>query len=362
MSQPVVMPRGPVMADVNAHELTDEERLRLLDSSIGGIILFRRNFDNVDQLKALVADIKSLRTPELIVAVDHEGGRVQRFINGFTRLPAMNVLGEIWDSCGEAVAKDYARQVGWVLAAELSACGIDLSFTPVLDLNWGPSGIIGNRSFHASAEVVSELALALQEGLNRGGMKSCGKHFPGHGFVEGDSHLTQPQDNRSLAELAADDMVPFCRMSAAGMAAVMPAHVVYPQVDAHPAGFSEKWLKEILRGDIGFDGVIFTDDLTMEGAGSAGGIKARAQQAFAAGCDIALVCNRPDLVDELRDGFTLPDNPQLAARWQYMANTLTPQAAAEMMQRNDFKSAQKLTTRLASPKDTAGGVQVGEAF
>lgn len=357
-----VIERGPVMADVNAFTLTDEEKQRLLDPAIGGVILFRRNFDNVPQLKALIRDIKALRTPELIVAVDHEGGRVQRFIDGFTRLPAMRVLGEIWDNEGEAAAKAKAEQVGWVLATELSACGVDLSFTPVLDLDWGQCAVIGNRSFHRDADIVTELALALQKGLNKGGMKSCGKHFPGHGFVEGDSHLTQPQDDRCLADLQAADMVPFGKLSEAGMAAVMPAHVVYPQIDPNPAGFSEKWLKQILRQDIGFDGVIFSDDLTMEGAGSAGGIKARVQSAFAAGCDIALVCNRPDLVDELRAGFDMPDNPNLSARWAYMANTLNMDAAEAMMQSDEFKAAQALTAQLATPKDITNGVKVGEAF
>ena len=348
------------MADVNAFRLTDEEKQRLLDPAVGGVILFRRNFENVAQLKELVREIKAVRTPELIVAVDHEGGRVQRFIDGF--LPAMNVLGRIWDEQGPDAAKAQAEQVGWVLAAELSACGIDLSFTPVLDLDWGQCAVIGNRSFHHDAETVAELALALQKGLNRGGMKSCGKHFPGHGFVEGDSHHVLPQDGRSMAELEAADIVPFRRMSAAGMAAVMPAHVVYPQVDGNPAGFSAKWLKDILRRDIGFKGVIFSDDLTMEGACGAGGIKERARISFDAGCDIVLVCNRPDLVDELRDGFDMPDNAELAARWQYMANTLGAEEAEKTMRTEAFRAAREATARLASPKDTEGGVKVGEAF
>lgn len=356
------LPRGPVMADVAAFRLTDEEKNRLLDPAVGGVILFRRNFENVAQLKELVNEIKAVRTPELIIAVDHEGGRVQRFIDGFTRLPAMSVLGETWDSHGAEAAKAQAEQVGWVLAAELSACGIDLSFTPVLDLDWGQCAVIGNRSFHQNAETVSELALALQKGLNRSGMKTCGKHFPGHGFVEGDSHHTLPCDERGLDALEAADIVPFRKLSAAGMAAVMPAHVVYPKVDALPAGFSKKWLKDILRNDIGFNGVIFSDDLTMEGAVSAGGIKERAYLSFEAGCDIVLVCNRPDLVDELRAGFAMPENPELAARWQYMANTLTPAEAAAMTETAEFKAAQKLTASLATPKDLENGVKVGEAF
>ncbi|EMT3031307.1 beta-N-acetylhexosaminidase [Neisseria gonorrhoeae] len=356
------IPRGPVMSGIAAFRLTEEEKQRLLDPAIGGIILFRRNFQNIEQLKTLTAEIKALRTPELIIAVDHEGGRVQRFIEGFTRLPAMNVLGQIWDKDGASAAETAAGQVGRVLATELSACGIDLSFTPVLDLDWGNCAVIGNRSFHRNPEAVARLALALQKGLAKGGMKSCGKHFPGHGFVEGDSHLVLPEDGRSLDELEAADLAPFRIMSREGMAAVMPAHVVYPQVDTKPAGFSEIWLKQILRRDIGFKGVIFSDDLTMEGACGVGGIKERARISFEAGCDIILVCNRPDLVDELRDGFTIPDNQDLAGRWQYMENSLGHEAVQAVIQTTGFQAAQAFVAGLASPQDTAGGVKVGEAF
>lgn len=358
----VSLARGPVMADVAAYALSDAEKQRLLDPAVGGVILFRRNFQNLAQLRRLCAEIKALRTPELIIAVDHEGGRVQRFIDGFTRLPAMAVLGEIWDTQGADTAKQYAEQIGWVLATELAACGVDLSFTPVLDLDWGQCAVIGNRSFHSQAHIVGELALALQNGLNRGGMKSCGKHFPGHGFVEGDSHHVLPEDTRSREQLEADDIRPFRSLAAAGMAAVMPAHVVYPAIDSQPAGFSAYWLKTVLRDDIGFQGVIFSDDLTMEGACGAGSIKERARLSFEAGCDIVLVCNRPDLVDELRDGFVMPHNPHLAERWQNMACTLSADDAAAAMQTAEFQAAQALSARLSSPKDLANGVQVGEAF
>lgn len=355
------LPRGAVMADVAAHALSDDDRNRLLDPAVGGVILFRRNFQNIEQLKTLIADIKALRSPELIIAVDHEGGRVQRFIDGFTRLPAMRVFGEIWDAQGAATAKDLAEQTGWVLATELAACGVDLSFTPVLDLDWGNCAVIGNRSFHADAEIVAALALALQAGLNRGGMKSCGKHFPGHGFVSGDSHHVLPEDTRSLAQLA-DDLRPFRALAQAGMAAVMPAHVVFPAIDAQPAGFSAYWLQTVLRGELGFDGVIFSDDLTMEGACGAGGIGERARLSFEAGCDIVLVCNRPDLVDELRQGFRQPENPHLAARWQNMAGTLSPEQAQAVMQTAEFQAAQQTVAALSTPKDTMNGVKVGEAF
>lgn len=361
MTQPHIA-RGPIMADVAGYSLTDDEQQRLLNPNIGGVILFRRNFESVAQLKALTAEIHALRTPALVIAVDHEGGRVQRFIDGFTRLPAMNVLGQLWDEQGAEVAKQTAVTVGRVLATELRACGIDLSFTPVLDLGWGNNQVIGNRSFHADAEVVTELALALQTGLNQGGMRSCGKHFPGHGFVEGDSHHVLPEDHRDYATLMAQDMVPFQRLSGAGMAAVMPAHVVYPEVCAKPAGFSKIWLQDILRRDLGFDGVIFSDDLTMEGAVSEGNIGQRAQVSFVAGCDIVLVCNRPDLVDELLQDFEAPENAHLAERWAYMAGQGTPADFATAMATPEFQAAQALVAALATPKDVAGGVKVGEMF
>lgn len=359
---PKHLPRGAIMADVVAHELSDDDKQRLLDPAVGGVILFRRNFQNVAQLKKLCRDIKSLRQPELIIAVDHEGGRVQRFIDGFTRLPAMRVLGEMWDEQGADIAQTTAEQIGWVLATELAACGVDLSFTPVLDLDWGQCSVIGNRSFHKQPETVIALALALQRGLNRGGMKSCGKHFPGHGFVSGDSHLVLPVDNRPLSELKQDDIAPFAALAQQGMAAVMPAHVVYTQVDDLSAGFSQIWLQNILRDELKFDGVIFSDDLTMEGAGSAGGIRERAQAAFAAGCDIVLVCNRPDLVDELRHNFRQPESENLAARWQNMACTISPETATQMMQTPEFQAAQALCQQLSTPKDVQNGVKVGEAF
>ncbi len=354
--------RGAIMADVVGLKLTAEEKVRLLNPNIGGVILFRRNFQSVEQLQALTAEIKQLRSPELVIAVDHEGGRVQRFINGFTRLPAMNVLGEMWDKDGQDAALSMAKTIGWVLAAELRACGVDLSFTPVLDLNWAQNSVIGNRSFHEDADVVIALALALQEGLNRGGMQTCGKHFPGHGFVSGDSHYVLPKDNRTLPELWQDDLRPFSQLSQAGMAAVMPAHVVYPQVDSEPAGFSHYWLKQVLRKEIGFQGVIFSDDLTMEGAAGAGNIAKRASKSFEAGCDIVLVCNRPDLVDELLQGFIAPQNAYLAERWQRMAGLGDVQSWQQLLTTAAFIKAQQQVAALASPKDIAGGVKVGEAF
>lgn len=361
-TQALALPRGPIMADVAALALSEAEKQRLSHPAIGGVILFRRNYASRDQLTALVAEIKALRSPELLVAVDHEGGRVQRFIDGFTRLPAMRNLGHVWDTQGKAAALELAEQVGWVLATELRACGVDLSFTPVLDLDWGCCAVIGNRSFHADSHVVTDLACALQRGLQQGGMKACGKHFPGHGFVSEDSHHVLPQDDRSLDALWEDDLLPFEHLSEAGMAAVMPAHVVYPKVDDEAAGFSRVWLQDILRQELGFNGVIFSDDLTMEGAGMAGDIHARAKRAFAAGCDIILVCNKPDWVDELLANWIMPDNHELAARWQFMAGEGKPEHFAQLMTQPTFQAAQAAVAGLASVQDTANGVKVGEAF
>lgn len=357
---PVLCPRGPVMVDIAGFSLTDAERERLRHPLVGAVILFRRNFQSPAQLRALTAEIHALRTPALIIAVDHEGGRVQRFIEGFTRLPSMRTLGELWADSPEH-ARHTAQAVGEVLAAELRACGVDLSFTPVLDLDWSRCAVIGNRAFHRDPDVVSELALALQAGLARGGMPACGKHFPGHGWVEGDSHHVIPLDERPLAALERDDLRPFARLASAGMAAVMPAHVVYPAVDAQPAGFSRRWLQDILRGQLQFAGVIFSDDLCMEGAAAAGDITARAQAAFAAGCDMALVCNRPDLADQLLATLDFTAPAELLARLDGMAG----QGSAADWQAHtatpSFATLQAQVAALEMPADSLRGPAVGEA-
>ena len=360
MQTAIPLPRGPVMIDVAAFSLTAEERARLCHPLVGGVILFRRNFQNIAQLQALTAEIRALRSPHLLIAVDHEGGRVQRFIDGFTRLPPMRALGEAWDANPEK-AQSLVRQVGYVLAAELRACGVDLSFTPVLDLDWGRAAVIGNRSFHRDPTVVTELALALQAGLAAGGMATCGKHFPGHGFASGDSHLTMPFDDRTLAQLQADDLQPFACLADAGMAAVMPAHVVYPAVDSLPAGFSRRWLQEILRDELGFDGVIFSDDLTMEGAAGAGGITSRAQAAFSAGCDMALVCNRPDLADELLVGLVDPQVTRLAAKLARMVGQGEQADWQALLLTDSFATSRSLVQQLTVPADVLAGPKVGEA-
>lgn len=354
------LPRGPVMVDVHGFGLSEQERQRLSHPLVGGVILFRRNFQNIDQLKALTAEIRALRTPELLIAVDHEGGRVQRFLDGFTRLPPMNVLGELWQQ-DETAARAAAENVGVVLAGELRACGIDLSFTPVLDLDWGRCAVIGNRAFHRDPHIVSELALALQRGLRQGGMSTCGKHFPGHGFVAGDSHFVMPQDDRTLAELEADDLIPFVRLAEAGMGSVMPAHVVYPAVDSRPAGFSPVWLQDILRGKLAFDGVIFSDDLGMEGAAGAGSFVERAEAALAAGCDMVLVCNQPERADEVLAGLQPPAQPRLAERLQRMAGTGDIAGWQQAILSPAFAARQAEVKALAIPQNVLQGPAVGEA-
>ena len=287
---------GPVMLDVPGLTLTDEDIRRIRHPLTGGVILFARNYSDRAQLCALTAAIHAAR-PGVLVAVDHEGGRVQRFrSDGFTHLPPMRRLGDMWDSDPEAAAR-AATAVGYVLAAELRACGVDLSFTPVLDLDYGGSSVIGDRAFHRNPRAVTQLAKALNHGLALAGMANCGKHFPGHGHVAADSHVAVPVDDRSLEQVLGEDAMPY-EWLGMSLSAVMPAHVIYPQVDSQPAGFSARWLS-ILRNDIGFGGVIFSDDLSMEGASVAGSVTDAAKAALKAGCDMVLICNSPDKADRL---------------------------------------------------------------
>ncbi len=284
------MALGPVMLGLDGLELTAEERELLRHPLVGGVILFGRNYRSPEQVAALTAAIHALRQPRLLVAVDHEGGRVQRFREGFTRLPAVRRLGEIYDR-DRMRAKQLARVTGWLMAAELRAVGVDFSFAPVLDLDHGVSGIIGDRAFHHDPEAVADLAHSYASGMQKAGMEAVGKHFPGHGGIAADSHLELPVDPRPYADLAGADLLAFERMIHYGLAAMMPAHVLYPRVDDRPAGFSARWLKDILRRQLEFQGAIFSDDLDMAGAGEAGSPPERAGAALAAGCDMALACN-----------------------------------------------------------------------
>jgi beta-N-acetylhexosaminidase len=321
------------MVDVHGHVLTAAEKKRLQNPLVGGVILFAHNYKDRAQLTALTRSIHALRSPALLIAVDHEGGRVQRFrSDGFTTLPAMRKLGELWMT-QPLVAMRSATDVGYVLASELRACGVDLSFTPVLDLDYGESNVIGDRSFHRDPRVVAMLARALAQGLSFAGMSSCGKHFPGHGAVRADSHHEIPLDHRSLKQIMAEDAAPYDWLGHQVITSVMPAHVIYTKVDSKPAGFSAKWIQEILRTKLKYDGVVFSDDLTMEGAAVAGDILARAEAALQAGCDMALVCNRPDLADELLDRLRWKSKALSVARIQRLMS-----ASAAL----DWKALQRL--------------------
>lgn len=316
---------APVVLDIAGPALNADDRRRLKHPLVGGLIHFARHWVDRRQLTALNAEIKSIR-PDILICVDHEGGRVQRFTSdGFTPLPPMRALGELWMRDAMA-ATDAASACGLVLAAELRACGVDFSFTPVLDLDHGPSGVIGNRAFHRDARVVTLLAKSLAHGLLRAGMAHCGKHFPGHGFVKADSHTAVPVDRRSLKAILADDAQPYAWM-ASTLTAVMPAHVVYPKVDTLPAGFSPRWLQEILRGRLGFTGAIFSDDLSMEGARHLNGqtlpYSEAAVLALQAGCDMVLLCNQTlqgggEPVDELLQGL---ERAARDGRWQPEADS-----------------------------------------
>jgi beta-N-acetylhexosaminidase len=284
---------GPAMIDPAGTALTEDDVRRLRHPAAGGVILFAHNFESPAQLLALTQDIRALREPQLLIGVDHEGGRVQRFKEGFTALPPMRALGQLWDRDRDA-GLEAAQAAGYIIGAELAAHGLDFSFTPVLDLDYGASSVIGDRALHYDPLAVGALAAALIGGLAAGGMGAVGKHFPGHGYAAADSHVAVPTDDRPLAEILRKDLVPYAAALQAGLAGIMPAHVIYPRVDAEPAGYSRVWLQDILRGKLGFGGLIFSDDLSMEGAGTAGGVAERARAALDAGCDMVLLCKDPE--------------------------------------------------------------------
>ena len=308
------MSLGPVMLDIAGTTLTATERKRLEHPLTGGVILFSRNYESLEQLRALVSNIHSVRDPALLVAVDHEGGRVQRFREQFTVLPPMRQLGKIYDKDPKRALR-LAENSGWLMAAELRAVGVDFSFAPVLDIDRGISDVIGNRAFHTKPEIVAELAHAAMRGMDRAGMAAVGKHFPGHGGVGADSHVALPIDTRAFSEIEVEDLLPFVRMIEYGLEAIMPALVVYSRVDSQPAGYSRFWLQEILRGKLGFEGTIFSDDLSMEGAKGAGDVVTRARTALAAGCDMVLICNDPDAAGQLLSGLGTHDNLESVERF-----------------------------------------------
>ncbi len=311
------MTLGPLMLDVDGCELCAEDRELLRHPAVGGVILFTRNYESPQQLSALVGEIHGLRDQHLLVAVDQEGGRVQRFREGFTHLPPAGCLGQIYD-VDKSRALHLARATGWLMAAELRATGIDISFAPVLDLDYGVSSIIGNRALHKRPDIVAELAAAYQAGMQEAGMAATGKHFPGHGAVAADSHTELPEDDRRYEDIEQWDMVPFRRMIHYGLAAVMMAHIVYTRVDTRPAGFSRIWIKDVLRGHYNFQGLVFSDDLNMEGAACAGDYPSRAFAALEAGCDMVLVCNQRGEAVRVADALTEYQDPVAHTRMARM--------------------------------------------
>jgi beta-N-acetylhexosaminidase len=322
--KPLNMPLGPVMTDVAGLSLNADDMAVLTHPLVGGIILFARNFADAAQVTALCEAIHAVRSPALLISVDHEGGRVQRFKDseGFTRIPPMRLLGDLWDANIPA-ARGRAFELGQTMGIELAAVGVDFSFAPVLDLDWGDSGVIGDRAFHKNPYAAASLATAVMQGLRSAGMAAVGKHFPGHGFIKADTHTELATDTRSLAELQKADLIPFQELIAAGIAAIMPAHVQYPEIDSEAACYSAKWLQDILRQEMRFKGMIFSDDLGMVGAHTAGDIVARADAALKAGCDMVLSCNdRPASLD-------------LLARWQPASQPMLQTRAASMRVKPD---------------------------
>ena len=303
------LPIGPVMIDIAGHELTPLDQEKIAHPNTGALILFARNYDNPNQLQALVKAIRNARKGPLLIAVDQEGGRVQRFRQGFTRLPPVAAY---------AQRPELAQSAGWLMAAEVLAVDVDFSFAPVLDIDCGISEIIGNRSFSNDSEQASELASQFIKGMRGAGMSATGKHFPGHGAVALDSHLTLPIDPRPLNDIRARDLIPFQRLINEGLEAIMPAHVVYPDVDSMPAGFSPFWLQQILRGELQFDGAIFSDDLSMEGAAGVGDFMDRARLAQEAGCDMLLVCNNASAAERVLDQLPIKNSSDRERRLQAM--------------------------------------------
>lgn len=351
---------GPVVLDVEGLTLNANDKKRILHPLTGGVILFKRNFKDRAQLIKLTKAIHDLRE-DVLISIDHEGGRVQRArTDGFTHLPAMGLLGDLWAGKNKTqkkqsaadnalLAMNAATATGYILASELLACGVDFSFTPVLDLDYGRSQVIGDRSFNRDPSVVAALAKNLNHGLLLAGMKNCGKHFPGHGWAIADSHIEIPVDERSLEKVLSIDAKPYGDLGLA-LDSVMPAHVIYPKVDKNPAGFSKVWLQDILRKKLGFTGVIFSDDLSMEGASVAGSVVNGAQLALKAGCDSVLICNRPDLADQLLSQLKVDQKSfsvsQERLKRLFPNQTKTPLTWDKLQDEAEYKKAKQLLQSL----------------
>lgn len=331
------MTLGPLMIDVPGLSLTEEEVARLRDPRVGGVILFSRNFENLEQLRMLVNAIHQVRKPQLLIAVDQEGGRVQRFRDGFSRLPAARWLGHQYDLDADD-SRHLARLAGWLMAAELLDVGIDLSFAPVVDLDLGLSEVIGDRAIHQSAEVVSALAVAYMFGMREAGMISVAKHFPGHGAVVPDSHLELPEDHRAYEQMT-DDLAPYSALITNGLHGVMVAHVKYPRVDRRIASLSPFWLQTELRRNLRFTGAIFTDDLNMAAVEDIGAMPERVKQALDAGSDMALICNNPDAVTETLEELGDVRNPAGQARLIALRPHPVPWSGSSLRETDQWKNA-----------------------
>ena len=315
---------GPVMIDIEGVTLSLLEQKKINHPNTGAVILFSRNYTSPEQIAKLIQSIRDAREGEILIAVDQEGGRVQRFQTGFTRLPPASVF---------AQHPDLAESAGWLMASELLAVGVDFSFAPVLDIDCGVSEIIGNRSFSQDPQLATQLSSQFRKGMKSAGMAATGKHFPGHGAVALDSHLTLPIDNRDLQTIREKDLQPFTQLIKEGLEAIMPAHVVYPQVDSLPAGFSSRWIEQILRTELNFNGTVFSDDLSMEGAASMGDFSQRAQLAMQAGCDMVLVCNNPDAANEVLASLPITQDKTREQRLQAMLGK--PSLSREQLMNTD---------------------------
>jgi len=340
------MSLGPLMVDLAADYMSAKEKELLLSPQVGGVILFSRNFSSVERLIKLIEEIHELRHPRLLIAIDQEGGRVQRLREGFTQLPAINLLGQIYDSEPKRAA-ELATVSGWLMASELRSIGIDFSFAPILDLNYGVSQVIGDRAFHKDPEVVSLLAIRYVQGMRNAGMQAVGKHFPGHGAVTADSHIELPTDIREFQDIAMQDLVPFKRLIDNGLAGLMSAHVVYENVDPEIATFSKLWLQDVLRKQLEFNGVIFSDDLSMKAAlcdGQGDGedndeYLLRTQKALDAGCDMALICNSSENACLVAEQLGDYNNPASQMRLTRMHGGKDPKSYQDLRSSKEWKRA-----------------------
>lgn len=349
-ASPLELPLGPLVVDVQGKELEPEDREVLAHPLVGGLILFTRNYESPEQLGELIRQVHQVRTPGLAVCVDQEGGTVQRFRTGFTCLPAAQVLGKLYRKDRER-AYQASTRLGWLMAAELRAVGVDISFAPVVDLNWGTSEVIGGRAFHRDPYIVSELASRYIAGMHQAGMKSVIKHFPGHGHVHEDSHKDMPIDRRRFQEIQGEDLIPFEHLSTAYNEGLMTAHIIFPKVDEVPVTFSRKWLQDILREQLNFSGVIFSDDLNMHAAHLHEDIESRVRAAFQAGCDVALLCNNRPAVIEVLEHLKDHHDPVASLRLFRMRGAPGPESLPELHRMPQWKEAVGLAARYAEAND-----------